>query len=87
MALPLARATGLPLIFDTRSLWPEEKVDVGHWPRGGRLYQAAKAVERAAFRSADAITTLTNDYVRFLRDEYPHRAEIPRPPSGRSSNT
>jgi len=79
MALPLARATGLPLIFDTRSLWPDEKVDVGHWPRGGRLYQAAKAVERAAFRSADAITTLTNDYVRFLRDEYPHRAEISAP--------
>lgn len=79
MAIPLARAADLPLIFDTRSLWPDEKVDVGHWPRGGRLYRGAKAIERAAFRSADAITTLTNDYVRYLRHEYPHRGEISAP--------
>lgn len=79
MALPLARAAGIPLIFDTRSLWPDEKVDVGHWPHGGRLYQAAKAVERRAFAGADAITTLTNDYVYYLRNEYPHRAEVRAP--------
>lgn len=76
MALPLAVARDIPLIFDTRSLWPDEKVDVGHWPRDGRLYRSAKAVERAVLHRADAVTTLTNDVAGYWRREYPHAAGI-----------
>lgn len=79
MALPLARLSGVPLLFDTRSFWPDEKVDVGHWSRSGGLYSTAKKIERVAFRQADAITMLTNDSVRYLREEYPYRGEITAP--------
>jgi glycosyltransferase involved in cell wall biosynthesis len=79
MALPLVRAAGLPLLFDTRGLWPDEKIDAGAWPAGGGLYRAAKGVERALFRSADAVTVLTHRMQRYLRDEYPYRAELRAP--------
>lgn len=79
LALPLVRAAGAPLLFDTRGLWADEKVDGGAWPMAGRLYKGAKAIERALFASADAVTVLTHSMQRYLRDEYPHRAEITAP--------
>ncbi len=79
MALPLARAAGVPLLFDMRGLWADEKVDAGHWPRDGRLYRGAKAVERRLLAGADTITVLTNDLQRLLRHEHAHRDEIRAP--------
>lgn len=79
MGLAAARGLGVPLLFDTRGLWPDEKVDGGAWPAGGALYQAAKRAERALLREADAITTLTHSMQRYLRDEYPHRDEVAAP--------
>ena len=79
MALPLARLRGLPLIFDTRALWPDEKVDLGHWPRDGRLHRSAKRLERTVLHGASAVTVLTNAFQRYLRQDYPHRAGISAP--------
>lgn len=79
MALPLARARDLPLIFDTRALWADEKVDLGHWPRDGRLHRGAKRVERQVLRDASAVTVLTNAFQRYLRQDYPHREEVTAP--------
>ena len=53
------RRTGARLIFDIRGFMPEEYVDAGLWPAGGRLYRAAKATERWLLSSADAFVVLT----------------------------
>lgn len=69
----------VPLLFDTRAFWPEEKIDQGHWQKDGPVYRGAKALERQVLRRATAITTLTHDARSFLRHEYDHRAEIHAP--------
>jgi glycosyltransferase involved in cell wall biosynthesis len=76
MALPLVRATKARLLFDTRSLWADEKVDAGAWPKGGALYRTVKHVERVLYRSSTAIIVLTHAFQRYLRTQYPHRDEI-----------
>lgn len=78
-ALPWSRLSGTPLLFDTRGLWPDEKVESGSWSRESRIYASAKRVERELFRRADAITVLTRSFHRYLRDEYPFRGEIRAP--------
>ena len=43
-----------------RGLWADERVDGGLWPANGRLYRAAKKVERALLLGADRVVTLTH---------------------------
>lgn len=76
MALPWVEARRLPLLFDMRGLWADERVDAGTWPDGGRLYRTTKRVERVLLSRADAITTLTVRLQRYLRDEYPFARDI-----------
>ena len=79
MSLPLATAARVPLLFDTRSFWPEEKLDQGHWGRDSAVYRAAKSIERRALRRARAVTTLTLDARSFYRNEYAYRGELRAP--------
>jgi glycosyltransferase involved in cell wall biosynthesis len=79
MALSHAVRRRVPLLFDTRAFWPEEKIDQGHWRADGPVFRAAKALERRVLRRAAAITTLTHDARSFLRHEYVHRDEIHAP--------
>lgn len=79
LALPYAVATNTPLIFDTRGVWCDEKVESGVWPADGRLYRAAKKVERVLFEQADAITVLTDAFQRYLRTEYPFARTVRAP--------
>ncbi len=79
MVLPVVEAHDLPLVFDTRGLWADEKVDGGDWGAGSRRYGAAKQVERALFVRADAITVLTERFRRWLREGYPHRDDVGAP--------
>jgi glycosyltransferase involved in cell wall biosynthesis len=79
MALSHAIRRRVPLLFDTRAFWPEEKIDQGHWRADGPVFRAAKALERRVLRRAKAITTLTHDARSFLRHEYAHREEITAP--------
>ena len=60
MALAVKRATGARFLFDMRGLWADERVDGGLWPAGGRLYRAAKDVERRLLLGADHVVTLTH---------------------------
>lgn len=53
------RLTGRPLIFDIRGFLPEEYVDAGVWPRGGRLYRLAKRAERRLLDASDGFVVLT----------------------------
>jgi glycosyltransferase involved in cell wall biosynthesis len=75
----VAEARGLPFVFDTRGLWADEKVDGGDWAADSGLYRAAKRVERALFARADAVTVLTDRFRAWLREIYPHRAEVTAP--------
>lgn len=79
LALPLVVALRKPLLFDTRGLWPEERVDGGIWRRESKIYRTATAMERVLFSQADAVTVLTNNVQNYLRTEYAHRAELRAP--------
>jgi glycosyltransferase involved in cell wall biosynthesis len=79
LALPWVIASRAPFLFDTRGMWPEEKVDAGAWSSGGTLYRSTKSIERLLFRRADVITVLTHAVQTYLRDEYPYRHEIRAP--------
>jgi glycosyltransferase involved in cell wall biosynthesis len=79
LALPLVLAARRPLLFDTRGLWPEERVDGNLWSREGRIYKSAVRVEQTLFARADAVTVLTNNVKDYLRNEYSHRAALRAP--------
>src|SRR5207248_9679202 len=60
MALAVKRAIGARFLFDMRGLWADERVDGGLWASGGRLYRAAKNIERRLLLGADHVVTLTH---------------------------
>jgi glycosyltransferase involved in cell wall biosynthesis len=60
MALAVKRTTSARFLFDMRGLWADERVDGGLWPADGRLYRAAKNVERRLLLGADHVVTLTH---------------------------
>lgn len=60
MALAIKRLTGAKFLFDMRGFWADERVDGGIWPKGGRLFRTAKAMERRLLLGADAVVSLTH---------------------------
>jgi glycosyltransferase involved in cell wall biosynthesis len=79
LMLPWVVVARLPLLFDMRGFWPDEKVDGGAWAPDGRLFRTAKRVERVLLRRADDIVVLTESARSFLANEYPFRKEIGAP--------
>jgi glycosyltransferase involved in cell wall biosynthesis len=77
--LPLIRAANVPLLFDMRGLWADEKREDGTWSKRPRLYAATKRIERALLENASMISVLTHSMQRYFRDEYPHREKIRAP--------
>jgi glycosyltransferase involved in cell wall biosynthesis len=59
MGAAAKRLTRRPLIFDIRGFLPEEYVDAGVWPAGGRLYRIAKRAERRLLDASDGFVVLT----------------------------
>jgi glycosyltransferase involved in cell wall biosynthesis len=59
MGAAAKRLTRRPLIFDIRGFLPEEYVDAGVWPAGGRLYHLAKRAERRLLDASDGFVVLT----------------------------
>lgn len=59
MGALVKRWTGARLLFDIRGFMPEEYVDAGLWPAGGKNYLAVKATERWLLSTADAFVVLT----------------------------
>ena len=61
--LDLKRRFDVPLLFDMRGFWPEEKTEGGSWnlanPLFNLVYRYFKDLENKLLRSADAIVTLT----------------------------
>ena len=60
------RRTGVQFLFDMRGFWVDEKVEAGHWARGGLLHRVGKWCERRFLAEADAIVSLTEAGVREL---------------------
>jgi glycosyltransferase involved in cell wall biosynthesis len=71
------RMSGAQLLFDMRGFWIDEKVEAGHWRRGGLLHRAGKWWERRFLARADAIVSLTAAGVRELPTLGPTRPGIP----------
>jgi glycosyltransferase involved in cell wall biosynthesis len=61
--LALKQRFGVPLLFDMRGFWPEEKTEGGSWDLRNRLfrlvYRYFKRLEKRLLSEADAIVTLT----------------------------
>lgn len=66
IALGVRGASGAAFLFDMRGFWLDEKVEAGHWPRGGLLYRAGKWWERRFYAAADAVVSLTAAGVRAI---------------------
>ena len=58
------RGSRAKFLFDMRGFWVDEKVEAGHWPRGGWLARVGKFWERRFFAAADGIVSLTAAGVR-----------------------
>jgi glycosyltransferase involved in cell wall biosynthesis len=59
IALGARGASRAAFLFDVRGLWVDEKVEAGHWPKGGVLYRVGKWWERRFYAAADGIVSLT----------------------------
>ncbi|HEX4336105.1 MAG TPA: glycosyltransferase [Polyangiaceae bacterium] len=76
LVLPCVEALRIPLLFDMRGLWADERAEAGRWDAEGKQYKGTKAIERVLLRRADAISVLTLRLQNYLRGDYPHAAEI-----------
>jgi glycosyltransferase involved in cell wall biosynthesis len=63
VGLALKRRLCLPLLFDMRAFWPDERVEGGSWNLANPLFRAVyryfKRLESALLRTSDAIVSLT----------------------------
>jgi glycosyltransferase involved in cell wall biosynthesis len=68
--LALKRRHGLPLLYDMRAFWPDERAEGGAWDQRKRLYRAIfrffKKRQRALIAQADELVTLTQEGRRAL---------------------
>jgi glycosyltransferase involved in cell wall biosynthesis len=71
LGIALKRLLGIPLIFDMRGLWADERADVGQCTRESRQYRAIKALERASLRQSDQIIVLTERVREALMEQAP----------------
>ena len=70
VGLHLKRAYGVPLLFDMRGFWPEEKTEGKSWNLANPLFRLAyryfKRLERRLLEDSDAIVSLTEASKREL---------------------
>jgi glycosyltransferase involved in cell wall biosynthesis len=59
IALRARSASGAAFLFDMRGFWVDEKVEAGHWRKGGLIYRVARWCERRFYGEADAVVSLT----------------------------
>jgi glycosyltransferase involved in cell wall biosynthesis len=78
MGLVARAAAGARFLFDMRGFWPEERVEGALWPPGGRVFRAAKRVERLLLGAADAVVVLTEPARRILESGAYRAALSPR---------
>jgi PEP-CTERM/exosortase A-associated glycosyltransferase len=57
-ALRVARALGIPMVYEVRAFWEDAAVDHGTSREWGPRYRASRALETYALRRADHVTTI-----------------------------
>jgi PEP-CTERM/exosortase A-associated glycosyltransferase len=57
-ALRIARASGIPLVYEVRAFWEDAAVDHGTSTERGPRYLAARALETYVLKRADAVVTI-----------------------------
>ena len=67
----VSRLSGIPYIFDMRSLWPEELVTSKRMRRGSWLHKLIFAAEGRLLRDAAAIVSLTRAALPYLNAVHP----------------
>ncbi|MGQ0559092.1 MAG: glycosyltransferase [Sphingosinicella sp.] len=68
--LHLKRHYGVPLLFDMRGFWPDEKIEGNNWNLGNPLFRSVylffKRTEAALLEQADHVVSLTHEGKRQL---------------------
>jgi glycosyltransferase involved in cell wall biosynthesis len=77
MARRIARARGVPWLYDVRGLLAQEYVDAGHWRANGWRASRVERLERRLLADADAIVTLTRAVETRLPPSPAPKAVIP----------
>jgi len=72
-ASAVARALGLPFVYEVRDLWENASVDRGKFKPNSPMYRLARGYETAVLRSADSVVTICGA----LRDELAQRVGNP----------
>lgn len=57
-AISVGRRLGIPVVYEVRAFWEDAAVDHGTAREGDLRYRATRALETAALRNADAVTTI-----------------------------
>jgi glycosyltransferase involved in cell wall biosynthesis len=70
-AWAVSRLTGIPYIFDMRSLWPEELITSHRLRRGSLLHKAIFLAERRLIADAGIVVSLTQAGARYLEGVHP----------------
>jgi glycosyltransferase involved in cell wall biosynthesis len=76
LVLPWVEMCRVPLLFDMRGFWVDERVEGGRWSAKGRLYRTAKRIERTLLARSDTITMLTGWQQTYLRQDYAFASSI-----------
>lgn len=71
----VSRRTGVPFIFDMRSLWPEELITSGRLTRGSFLHRIIFWAEGRLLKDAAAVVSLTRAGARYLQAAHPGRLD------------
>lgn len=70
--LALKRRFGLPLLYDMRAFWADERVEGGAWPLSNPIYRAMsayfKAKQRQLLAQADEMVTLSDNGRRAIAE-------------------
>jgi colanic acid biosynthesis glycosyl transferase WcaI len=64
----VARMRRVPFVFNIQDVFPDVAIELGHL-KGSRVIRAAKWLERTTYRSANAVTVLSDDLADNVRDK------------------
>lgn len=75
IGLKMKSKYGIPFVFDMRGFWADERLDGGIWSKKNIVhhlfYKYFKRKEKAFYRSADAIVSLTTAALKDMQSRFP----------------
>lgn len=77
-AWAVSGVTGIPFVFDMRSLWPEELITSHRLRRGSFLHRVIVRAEGRLLARADMVVSLTRSGMRYIEETHPGRLTLDR---------